>query len=80
MSAYLTFPDYQSAHGRADAEGMAQGLPYHSCCPAEITRYPSTPRETASGQWALPVDGYDLTAEEQAAVVTEVTWPQEDQL
>ena len=76
MTAYLIFPDYQSAHSRADAEGMAQGLPYHYCCPAEITRYVSTPRETASGQWALDVTGYDLTTEEQAATVTAVEWPE----
>ena len=79
MTAYLIFPDYQSAQGRADAEGMAKGLAYHTHGAPHITRYLSYPRETASGQWALPVDGYDLTTEEQAATVNEVEWPEEEQ-
>ena len=79
MSTYLIYDTFQLAHGRADAEGITKGLAYHTHGAPHITRYLSYPRETASGQWALPVDGYDLTTEEQAAVVTEVEWPEEEQ-
>ena len=75
---YLIFPAQQPALDRADAEGQAQNLPYWTT-PSEITRRLSDPRETASGQWALDVTGYDLTPEEQAATVTEVEWPTEEQ-
>ena len=77
MTAYLIYDDCQSALDRADAEGMAQGLPYWTVGTSEITRRPSDPRETADNTWALPVDGYDLTPEEQSQIVTEVTWPED---
>ena len=76
MTAYLIYDTYQSAQGRADAEGMAQGLPYWTVGTSEITRRLSDPRETSNGDWALEVSGYELSEEEQGNLVEDVEWPE----
>jgi hypothetical protein len=75
MKTYLIFATYAAAHSRADAEGLAKGLAYHVCGPHQVTRYISYPRETKTGQWALNVEDYELTPEEQAETVGEPEWP-----
>ena len=71
---YLIHNTAKAAWSRADAEGAARNLPYHTG--TGITRYVTSPRETADGQWALEVSNYDLTEAEQAQTVESVEWPQ----
>ena len=71
---YLIHSTAEAAWSRADAEGAALNLPYHTG--TGITRYLSAPRETADGKWALDVSGYNLTEDEQAQTVDSVEWPQ----
>ena len=69
---YLIYNDSEAAWSRADAEGAARNLRYHTV--GGITRYLSAPRETADGKWALDVSGYNLTEAEQAQTVETVEW------
>ena len=75
---YLIFNTQSAAQARAEAEGQAQNLPYYRNPQAGVTRYLSSPRETADGKWALEVSGYDLTEDEDAKAVDSVEWPEEE--
>ena len=72
--SYLIFTTESAAYDRAEAEGIAQNLPYYR--DGGKTRYVSLPSPCVGG-WALEVTGYQLSEAEQAEVVTEVEWPEE---
>ena len=73
---YLLFETEQEGIDRSEQEGIARGLAYHKV--GKGSRYVTRPRPTSSDTWALPVDGYNLTEEEQDAVVDTVTFPDPD--
>ena len=71
---YLKYDTEQEGIDRSEQEGIARGLAYHKV--GKGSRYVTRPRLTSSDTWALPVSTYNLTEEEQAAVVEEVTFPE----
>jgi len=64
---YLIYTAKQEAIDRAESEGIARNLPYHTG--KGTSRYLTYPSPTADGKWALDVSGYDLTDDEVEAVV-----------
>lgn len=68
---YLIFATEQEAWERSEQEGIARGLAYHKV--GKGTRYVSSPKVTVNDNYALPVSGYNLTEEEQEAVLEEYT-------
>ncbi len=73
---YLIFATEQDGIDRSEQEGIARGLAYHKV--GKGSRYVTRPRLTSSDTWALPVESYNLTEEEQDAVVDTVTFPDPD--
>ena len=65
--SYLIYTTKQEAIARAEQEGIARNLPYHTG--KGTSRYLTYPTPTADGKWALDVSGYDLTDDEVEAVV-----------
>jgi hypothetical protein len=65
--SYLIYTTKQEAIDRAEQEGIARNLPYHTG--KGTSRYLTYPTPTAGGKWALDVSGYDLTEDEAEAVV-----------
>ena len=76
---YLLFPTEQEGLQRAEAEARSQNLPFYRDPPEGKTRYLSTPKQTAGGEWALNVIQYVLTEEETSLLTTEVEFPQADE-
>jgi len=70
---YIIYDTLEDALVKADAEGLRRGYAYHRV--GSGTRYSTYPQETASGKFALAVDGYELTEDEEASIVTSVTFP-----
>ena len=64
---YLIYDNKQDALDRSEAEGLRYGLTYH--LDGIGTRYVTSPVETTDGQFALLVDDFLLSDEEQAATV-----------
>jgi len=71
---YLVYETLDDALVKADAEGARRGYAYHRV--GSGTRYRTYPQETADAKFALVVDGYELTDDETAAIVTDVTFPE----
>ena len=71
---YLIYDTEQEGIDRSEQEGIARGLAYHKV--GKGSRYVTRPRLTSSDTWALPVSTYNLTEEEQAAVVENVSFPE----
>ena len=71
---YLVYDTLDDAIARADTEGARRGYAYHRV--GSGTRYRTYPQETADAKFALVVDGYELTDDETAAIVTDVTFPE----
>ena len=74
---YLVYETLDDALVKADAEGARRGYSYHRV--GSGTRYRTYPQETADAKYALVVDGYELTDDETAAIVTDVTFPVEEE-
>ena len=72
---YLVYETLDDALVKADAEGARRGYAYHTV--GSGTRYHTYPRVTADEKYALLVDEYELTDDETAAIVTDVTFPTE---
>jgi len=72
---YLVYDTEADAIAKADAEGARRGYSYHRV--GIGTRYHTYPQVTADAKYALVVDGYELTDDETAAIVTDVTFPTE---
>ena len=75
---YLIFATEQEGIDRSEQEGIALGLAYHKV--GKGSRYVTSPRLTSSDTWALPGSTYNLTEEEQAAAVEEVTFPEPEEI
>ncbi len=74
---YLVYETLDDAIARADTEGARRGYAYHRV--GSGTRYRTYPQETADAKYALVVDGYELTDDETTAIVTDVTFPVEEE-
>ena len=70
---YLIYDTLEDALIKADAEGLRRGYAYHRV--GSGTRYRTYPVETSNNKFALVVDGYELTDDEEASIVTSVTFP-----
>lgn len=70
---YIIYDTLEDALVKADAEGLRRGYAYHKV--GSGTRYSTYPQETAANKFALVVSGYELTEDEEASIVTSVTFP-----
>ena len=70
---YLVYETLDDAIARADTEGARRGYAYHTV--GGTTRYKTYPKQTADAKYALVVDGYELTEDEESSIVTSVTFP-----
>lgn len=72
MDRFLIYNSKEEALVKADEEGKAQGLPYHSD-PNLVTRYAGGLVYTNDNKVALYVTGFTtLTPEEEAQIVTSI--------
>tara|TARA_R100001224_G_scaffold91070_1_gene60328 strand:+ start:257 stop:502 length:246 start_codon:yes stop_codon:yes gene_type:complete len=72
---YLVYDAEDDAIARADTEGARRGYAYHIV--GSGTRYHTYPQVTADSKYALVVDGYELTSDEESAITNSVTFPTE---
>ena len=70
---YIVYDTLEDALVKADAEGARRGYAYHRV--GSGTRYHTYPQETADSKYALVVDGYELTEDEESAITNSVTFP-----
>lgn len=70
---YLVYETLEDAIARADTEGARRGYAYHRV--GSGTRYRTYPQVTADSKFALVVDGYELTEDEESAITNSVTFP-----
>lgn len=70
---YLVYDTEADAISRADAEGARRGYAYHRV--GSGTRYHTYPKVTANSKYALVVNGYELTEDEESAITNSVTFP-----
>ena len=75
---YLVYETLDDALVKADAEGARRGYAYHKV--GSGTRYRTYPQETADAKYALVVDGYELTEDEESSIVTSVTFPESEEV
>ena len=68
---YLLYSNEQDAWDRSEQEGIAMGLSYHKT--GVGSRYVTAPVETADGDWALDVEGYELDEIESVTTVPTFT-------
>ena len=66
--SYLIFTNEQDAYDRAEEQGKLDGLAYHKGDP-DGTRYSGAILETGDNKYALLVEGFDLSDQEQSQVV-----------
>tara|TARA_R100000149_G_C5852621_1_gene120894 strand:- start:375 stop:638 length:264 start_codon:yes stop_codon:yes gene_type:complete len=74
---YLVYEEEANAIARADTEGARRGYAYHRV--GSGTRYHTYPEVTADSKYALLVNGYELTEDEESAITTTVTFPTEEE-
>ena len=70
---YLVYDNEADAIARADTEGARRGYAYHKV--GSGTRYHTYPKVTANSKYALVVNGYELTSDEESAITNSVTFP-----
>ena len=70
---YIVYDTLEDALVKADAEGARRGYAYHRV--GSGTRYHTYPQVTADSKYALVVDGYELTEDEESAITNSVTFP-----
>ena len=75
---YIIYDTLEDALVKADAEGARRGYAYHKV--GSGTRYRTYPQETADAKYALVVDGYELTEDEESSIVTSVTFPESEEV
>ena len=75
---YLVYNTEADAFARADTEGARRGYAYHKV--GSGTRYYTSPKITADSKYALRVNNYKLTSEEESAIVTSVTFPEPEEV
>jgi len=72
---YLIYDTEAEAIARADTEGARIGYSYH--INGIGTRYHTYPKITTNNKYALQVNDYELTSEEEASTVTSVTFKED---
>jgi len=75
---YLVYETLDDALVKADAEGARRGYAYHKV--GSGTRYKTYPQVTADDKYALLVNGYELTEDEESAITTSVTFPEPEEV
>lgn len=70
---YLIYDTEAEAIARADTEGARIGYSYH--INGIGTRYHTYPQITNNGKYALVVNEYELTEDEESSIVTSVKFP-----
>ena len=75
---YLVYETEADAIARADTEGARRGYAYHRV--GSGTRYKTYPQMTADSKYALLVNGYELTEDEESAITTSVTFPAPEEI
>ena len=75
---YLVYETLDDAIARADTEGARRGYAYHRV--GSGTRYHTYPQATADSKYALVVDGYELTEDEESAITNSVTFPESEEV
>jgi hypothetical protein len=75
---YLVYDTKADAIARADTEGARRGYAYHRV--GSGTRYRTYPQETADAKFALVVNGYELTEDEESAITNSVTFPAPEEI
>ena len=70
---YLIYDNEADAIARAETEGIRRNYSYHRV--GRGTRYKTYPQVTADSKYALVVDGYELTEDEESAITNSVTFP-----
>jgi len=76
--SYLIYDNEADAIARAEIEGIRRNYSYHRV--GKGTRYHTYPQVTADSKYALVVDGYELTEDEESAIVTDVTFPEPEEI
>ena len=76
ITNYLVYENKADAVERADTEGARRGYAYHKV--GSGTRYHTYPQITVDNNYALLVNGYQLTEDEESSIVTNVTFPEGD--
>ena len=71
---YLVYDNESDAIARADTEGARRNYSYYRV--GRGTRYATYPQLTADNKYALVVNGYELTEDEESSIVTNVTFPE----
>jgi molybdate-binding protein len=74
---YLVYDNESDAIARADAEGARRGYAYHRV--GSGTRYHTYPQVTTNSKYALVVNGYQLTEDEESQITTTVTFPESEE-
>ena len=74
---YLVYDTKADAIARADTEGARRRYAHHRV--GSGTRYHTYPQVTADNKYALVVDGYELTEDEESAIVNSVTFPEPEE-
>jgi len=75
---YLVYDNEADAIARANTEGARRGYAYHRV--GSGTRYHTYPRMSTDSKYALVVDGYELTEDEESSIVTDVTFPNPEEV
>ena len=75
---YIIYDTLEDALVKADAEGARRGYAYHRV--GSGTRYHTYPQATADSKYALVVDGYELTEDEESAITNSVTFPEPEEV
>ena len=77
MEKFIIYDSYEEALQKADEEGAAIGLPYHTD-PTKTTRHAGVIKYTGDGKAALYVNDFiSLTAEEESRIVNHAEFPDE---
>jgi molybdate-binding protein len=74
---YLVYDNEADAVARADTEGARRGYAYHRV--GSGTRYHTYPQVTTNSKYALVVNGYQLTEDEESQITTTVTFPESEE-
>ena len=74
---YLVYDNEADAIARADTEGARRGYAYHRV--GSGTRYHTYPQVTTNNKYALVVNGYQLTEDEESQITTTVTFPESEE-
>tara|TARA_R110002012_G_scaffold295298_1_gene491751 strand:- start:46 stop:291 length:246 start_codon:yes stop_codon:yes gene_type:complete len=70
---YLIYTTEQEGWDRSEQEGIRLNLSYHT--EGKGSRWLSVPKLTSNNKWALNVEGFELSEEEQSNATSNVSFP-----